>query len=65
MRKLDQFSALFQSPGFLGFFVVAGLITGVFALATNIYKEPKGWKTGMMSGIAFLMGAMATVLYAQ
>lgn len=60
MSKFEQFLTLTFSLRFFGFLVLSAFITGLFAVATNLYETPRGWKTGVMSTIAFIIGAGTT-----
>jgi hypothetical protein len=59
MSKTEQLLAVVTTEPFILTFVVTTLATGVFA---KINKMPPNWKTGAITGMAFFMGAVATIL---
>lgn len=40
--------------------IIAATISGFLAFATNLYSKPSGFAVGIISGVAFAFGVIAT-----
>lgn len=60
MSTAARFLGFFFTWQFLVFSVVAVVSTIVVATASGMYRNPaRGWQTGLISGLAFGLGALA------
>lgn len=60
MENLQHFVDFWLSWNCFAWVLISSVVTGILSIATGLHGNQYGWKSGVVCGIAFTFGALAT-----